>query len=334
MNLDRQEHFCIFNSRTELGERMRKFLLKLFFACIPILIYVCAFVAFEPYNYFGLKTEKVSNWATPLARVRTFMHEPSAYIILGDSRMKDFDLNYVEELTGEQYANLSTGGQGLNQTKELYDWIRQKIDVEKIVMDVSFYQIRWGNNGASVIPVLYIAEHPLDYIVTRDYVIETFEQIQKSINQKVVTNNANIISTLEEESTSGKYREDLVIYATENIYPGCQNYKIGEEQMKYVTDILIDMENSGKEVILVTPPIQDSIWEYVIEPMELEAQMNEYKERLSEYAPIYDMEWKNEFTANQDNYADGFHLTGELYKVFTDNVFGQQKTLVREWKEH
>lgn len=312
---------------------MRRFLFKLFFACIPMLIYVCAFVAFEPYNYFGIKTEEAAKCTTPLARVRAFMCDPSEYIILGDSRMNHFDLNYVKELTGVRYANLSTGGQGLNQTKELYDWVKQKRPVEKIVMDISFYQIRWGNYGASLEPVLYMAEHPLDYIVTRDYVVETFEQIQKYVRQRLGRSNTDTRVALE-ENVGKKYREDLIVYATEKIYKRCQNYKIGEEQMEYVTDILMDMESRGKEVRVITPPVQDSIWEYVIEPLELETQMNEYKDRLSDYVPIYDMEWRNEFTANQDNYADGFHLTEESYIVFTDNVFGEQKTLVREWKEH
>lgn len=310
---------------------MKQFVFKMIAALMPLVIYLCIFVAYEPYNYFGLKDTKTGSWTTPLARTRAYLREPSENIILGDSRMNHFDLDYVEEITGKRYANLSTGGQGLNQTKELYDWLSKKTGVENLVLDVSFYQIREGSKGKTLSPVFYMAEHPLDYLVTRDYAVEAFsiftQNIKKYLNHSVASKgetgagDGHTEAVQAEPGQDVKYRRDLVEYAVTNIYPGCRSYRIGGDQMEAVIEILEDMNKKGGDITLVTPPVQESIYEYVIEPLHLEGQMEQYKQTLSRYAAVYDMEWKSGFIKEQDNFSDGFHLSNNgSYQIFTDNT--------------
>lgn len=317
--MDRQEHSCIFSFREEI-KAMNKFFGKIFLASIPFLVYIALFVKYEPYNYWGIKPEKSGNWATPLARVREFMRHPSENIILGDSRMNHFDLDSVEEQTGVKYANLSTGGQAYNLSLQLYEWAKSKTNIQSLIVDASFYQIRKGNMSPSAEPVFLIAEEPLTYFVTRDYVIEAFDLCYNDI-KKYFGKDVDDIKT-DTEMSDGKYRGDLIHYATQNIYPGCQNYSIGEEQMEYITQIVDDVKEQGGKVIIVIPPIQESIWDYVIRPLELEADMAKYKEILIQHATLYDGEWISEFSMNQDIYADGFHfLLEDGYQQFQNAIF-------------
>lgn len=318
---------------------MKQFVFKIIAALLPVLVYITIFVAYEPYNYFGLKEEKTGSWTTPLARTRAYLRAPSENIILGDSRMNHFDLDYVEEITGKRFANLSTGGQGLNQTKEFYDWLSLKTPIQNLVFDVSFYQIREENKGKTLEPVFHIAEHPFDYLVTRDYVVEAYALFMEEMKKYLRNPNGEdgpgtVEEPLEtvnhEAGQDEKYRKDLVDYAVTNIYPGCQPYRIGEEQMGAVIEILRDMNHKGGGVILATPPVQESIFEYVIEPLKLQGEMEQYKRMLSRYTDIYDMEWKNSFIKEQDNFTDGFHLSNNgSYRIFTDNVFGKASDLIR-----
>lgn len=307
---------------------MRKFVGKLILAGLPFLLYIILFVKYEPYNYWGIKPERSGNWTTPLARVREFMRHPSENIILGDSRMNHFDLDAIEEQTGVRYANLATGGQGLNLSSQLYEWAKNKTDIQSVIIDASFYQIMEGSWSPSAEPVFVIAERPLTYLVTRDYVTETFGLCYADI-KKHLGKEADMVKP-EMEVSDGKYRGDLVYYATQNILPGCQNYTIGEEQMGYVTHIVDDTKEHGGTAIIVIPPVQESIWDYVIYPLGLEPELAEYKETLVHHATLYDGEWLSEFAMNQDIYADGFHfLLEDGYQQYQDAVFGGNEKILK-----
>lgn len=322
-----------------MNRDIKKFLIKLFFAGIPIIVYVVLFIVFEPYNYYGLKAEKTGLWSTPLARMREYMRNPSANVILGDSRMNHFDLTYVEEITGKQYVNLSTGGQQLNQTAELYEWAKQKNGIENLVLGISFYQVRSGHMGANLGQTIYIAEHPLDYIVTRDYVVEAYSYLAEEIigkdDKETVERDTNVNDGI---ALDGRYKESIERYAKESILPACYGYTVGDEQMGYALSIIKDMYARDIEVIVVVPPVHSSIWEYVLYPLEITDEIDSYKSVLSEYSLVRDMEEINQFTLDENNYRDGFHLVmynedGSMSwqnKIFTDNVFGISEELIRD----
>ena len=305
---------------------MKKFIGKLFLALLPLLLFAGLFIKYEPYNYWGLKPPKTGNWAQPLARVRAFMRYPSENIILGDSRMNHFDIDYIESLTGDRYANLSTGGQGPNLTRELYDWAKEQVGVQRVVLDGSFYQFRRGNRSPSALPVFYIAEHPLTYMTTRDYVVETAELFLMDLSS-----HGFFLTAFAAESTGepqkispDKYRDDLVQYATELIYPFCCNYTLDMGDYDY---ILRDCQEKGIETRVALCPVQESIWELVIEPLHLEPYMEEYREILRQYTDVYDMEWKHEFCKNQELFGDGFHQKD--YTAFTNAIFAGEGDFLR-----
>ncbi len=307
---------------------MRKFFAKLLLALVPLLVYTALFVAYEPYNYWGLKPEKTGNWTTPLGRVRAFLREPSENIILGDSRMNHFDLDYVEELTGIRYANLATGGQGHNLTREMYDWAKSQVEIKSVVLDVSFYQLLPNSGNPSAQPVFQIAKSPMSYLTTRDYVVEAFSLLADDLTSVLIpmANAAGIPVTLQQEE---KYRADLIDYA-QIIYTNCENYELGQVQIEDYLYIIDDVQKNGGEVTVVLPPVQESIWELVIEPLHLEQNLDTYREILLQHTDLYDMEWKSDFARDQDIFADGFHfLYGDGYQRFTEAIFTGEADFLR-----
>lgn len=302
---------------------MKKFVFKIFMALLPMVIYVACFVMCEPYNYFGIHERALCDW-TPLQVIREYMRNPSENIIIGDSRMNHYDLEYAEELSGKKWANLSTGGQSSNQTYELYVWANSQVGVENVIMDMSFWQIMESPGSPSVIPAIYIAEHPLDYMVTRDYVIEAFSQLNVQAAEKLETQPVN----------EAKYREDLINYATQYIYPGCIDYRIGEDQLQHYLYVINDVQARGGQAKILAPVVQESIWTYVIEPLQLEPYLEEYKEEVSKYAVVYDMEWKSDLAKEQDCFADGFHFSNWRYynEIYLQNLLsdGNKYVIIRD----
>lgn len=314
---------------------MRKFAVKLFIAMFPLILYLGLFIAYEPYNYYGIKDDFSGSWATPLARIRAYQRKPSENIILGDSRMNHFDTGLIQDMTGDYYVNLSTGGQGLNLTWEMYQWANEQRMVKKVVVDSSFWQIRDGNNSPSAEQVFYIAEHPLEYPFTLDYVREAWDGMLKEwgIKDSILNDEDDSIEVKEAIQKNTKYQEHLVRYAVGNIYPGTENYTIGNEQLDYIINIVQTTKDNGGEVKILIPCVQESIWEYVLTPLNLEPQLMEYKSYLSQYAPLYDMEWQNEVSYRQDIFADGFHFVDrETYNdIYTSILFGEPNENVKIW---
>lgn len=296
---------------------MKKLLWKLIMAALPVAVYLLIFIIYEPYNYWGIKPDKSGQWATPLARVREFKRNPSEYLILGDSRMNHFDADAVEDMTGLRYANLSTGGQALNLSREMYEWAKKQTTVKGIVIDASFYQVRTGNQSVTAQPVFAIAEQPLAYLTTRDYVVEVFSLFADDLQDLFKPGEPNAVSA--EDHYIGKYREDLVAYAQNNIALAGPDYSIGEEQMQDITYIVDDVKRNGGKALIVCPPVQEVIWDYVIVPYELEDEMEAYKSELSRHTDVYDMEWLSDFARDQELWGDGFHLRD--YGPFEKAIF-------------
>lgn len=307
---------------------MRKFFTKLLLAMIPLLLYTALFVAYEPYNYWGLKENNSGNFITPLARVRAFLREPSENIILGDSRMIYFDLDYVEELTGERYATLATGGQGHNLTREMYDWAKSQVEIKSVVLDVSFYQLLPGSGNPSAQPVFQIARDPFAYITTRDYVMEAFSLLGEDLSSFLIptANAAEMIYTPQQEQ---KYRSDLIDYA-KIIYENCEEYEVGQTQLEDYLYIIDDVQKNGGEVTVVLPPVQECIWELVIEPLHLESDLESYRQILLQHTDLYDMEWKSDFAREQDIFRDGLHFYNkDGYQRFTEAIFTGEADFLR-----
>ena len=107
---------------------MRAILKKLALLAIPVLVWLVVFVAFEPNNYFGLKASAGSS--QPVARVRAYQQNPGTRLILGDSRLAHFDMDLVEEVSGQKWQNLSFGGASLKETLDLADYVLSRFSKE------------------------------------------------------------------------------------------------------------------------------------------------------------------------------------------------------------
>ena len=119
---------------------MKNILKKLALLAIPVLVWLALFVAFEPNNYFGLKSSAGSS--QPVARVRAYQQHPGTHLILWDSRLAHFDMDLVAEVSGQEWQNLSFGGASLQETLDLADYVLDSgHEVDSLLMGLSFYTL-------------------------------------------------------------------------------------------------------------------------------------------------------------------------------------------------
>ena len=118
---------------------MKNILKKLALLAIPVLVWLVVFIAFEPNNYFGLKSSPgpASRW--PGCGLPAAPRHPSDP---GDSRLAHFDMDLVDELSGEEWQNLSFGGASLKETLDLADYVLDSShEVDTLLVGLSFYTL-------------------------------------------------------------------------------------------------------------------------------------------------------------------------------------------------
>lgn len=313
---------------------MLKFFKKCFFFLIPFFIGLIIFIIWEPYNYFGIKPDLCGEYATPLARMREFIRKPSENIIIGDSRFINFDLNHIFAATGDNYQQLSTGGQAADLSHELYKWAKKRTHIKKAVLDVSFYEDRKGcKNNLDFNGLEYTAEHPLAYLTDISNIKTAFSAFWKDCTNRqftpLKTNKPNYDNIKDFGSSDRsvnynqtKYKQPLMKYTLDLIYPTTENFELSKENLESLLAISEDVQKDGGVFKFVTPPVQECIWDYVIDKRDLYDEISEYKEILSYSSDIYDFEWLSNLAKDQSNFYDGFHFDGSKgYEEFTDIIF-------------
>ena len=76
---------------------MKKVLKKLILYVLPFLLIFGLFLAFEPYDYFGLRGGDSDYLCKPLSSVRELVLTHPENIVLGDSRMANLNMDLAEQ---------------------------------------------------------------------------------------------------------------------------------------------------------------------------------------------------------------------------------------------
>lgn len=298
--------------------------------CLPFVAVAALFLRFEKYNYFFLRKDEL-NYSRPISAMReTEMIRPTK-ILLGDSRFEVLDTDYIEELTGERYTNLAFGGASIPESVQLFWFAAERCELQKVVFCVSFYTINWTyGDDRRVIKAMEYATEPEKYIYNLKNWMATYDAV-KSYVETGVDPTVYVDPTAQRPSvimdnTPGVYREDLLDY-TRSIQIMCSAYGISQTSMTALLDIVDYCEQNDIELTLVFPPAQQVIWDNVIYAYALDQRVAGYKELLKQYADCIDMEWESDFSRDQNNFRDGFHMypTGpqQLFTraIFTDGEF-------------
>ena len=135
---------------------------------IPVVVWLAFFIAFEPNNYFGLKSSASST--QPVARVREYQADPGTNLILGDSRLAHIDLDQAAEASGKEWQNLAFGGASLKETLDLADYILDSgNEVDELLFSLSFYTLNQNYNTDRFASLEETLNNPLAYCFNLEY---------------------------------------------------------------------------------------------------------------------------------------------------------------------
>ena len=327
---------------------MKQIAKKLALLAIPLVLYIAFFVAFEPNNYFGLRSGAAST--APIARVRAFDAGPGTCLVLGDSRLAHFDMELAETASGKQWQNLAFGGASLRETLDLAEYaLERQPQLKELVIGLSFYTLNESYDTDRMSALQDTLRNPAAYLLNLEYNVNTltsFTNWTVWARQRLAgeTDDSWAEAQVEHETGDWQYPADytgadgtvyplhtrLAVYPA-TIYPVCEGWQLNEEQFSRLLEFAARCEEQGVEVTVVLPPMADNVLDEVCTPMGITGWMqDEVLPRLFAAAEaggfaVLDYEWTSRPEYDDDRqFFDGFHLDTEFgLPDFTSLLFGQ-----------
>lgn len=204
---------------------MKKILPRLALLAAPFLLYFAVFLAFEPYDYFGLKGGAASEDSV-ITRVRAYLAAPENAILLGDSRMAHFDPDAVAAASGRRWSNLAFGGASLNESIELfYLAAARNPGLEQCYFGVSFYTLRAGDARNRMSAIEAVVRNPAAYLLNFDYNADMLNELLLRLRgvQTGATRDAGAweaVDFVDENGGALPVRRNLIAYAA-TLYANC-----------------------------------------------------------------------------------------------------------------
>lgn len=318
---------------------MKCFLKRLILFFCPIFIYFIVFVIADPLNYWGIIPNKECTISyDPLPKMKYVKNNEVKNIVLGDSRTSHFDMNDLKDISGREIYNMGFGGASLDAMIDLFWWTVENNDLDSVYLQLSFYTMNEDYNFNMIQTNRDIIEHPVKYFFTKQAHLYVFNSIKDYFNNKET-----------ETEKSGNELENKKYYAEEVIYPVVENYKISQDELNRIFMMAEYCEMNDVELYIIIPPMDKTIWNEVIKPLDLNYQINEYKKELSKQVVIYDMEYEDMNEYPDKAFIDGFHMYGmedgidwcdvDLYKSYPyladylENMYGTKKEHMRIWRQ-
>lgn len=295
---------------------MKHILKNLALLAIPVLVWLAVFIAFEPNNYFGLKSSAGSS--QPVARVRAYQQDPGTNLILGDSRLAHFDMELVDEVSGQTWQNLSFGGASLKETLDLADYVLASgHPVDRLLVGLSFYTLNEGYNTDRFAQLEETLENPLAYCLNLEYNVNALTVLMDTLRGTPDTiESGDWVESdyLAEDGTLLPLHRKLYDYPA-TITPKCRDWSLNTEQLDRLHQLGETCADRGVALIVVLPPMADNVRTQVCDEFGIsDAMENKVLPTLRAWSAegaftLLDYEWgANCITDDDTQFYDGFHL--------------------------
>lgn len=282
----------------------------------PVYLWLAFFVAFEPNNYFGLKSDTDSS--QPVARVRAYQQEPGSRLIIGDSRLAHFDMDLVAEVSGQEWQNLAFGGASLRESLDLADFVLDSgNEVEEILFELSFYTVNANYDTDRFSALEETLNNPLAYCLNLEYNVNALTMFLNTVNNTpdtIESGDWGPADYFDEEGNAIPVHWKLYQYPS-LIDSKCSSWSVNEEELLRLGDLARRCSEEGVKLTIVLPPMAEIVRTEVCEKYAIDEKMQaDVLPLLQEWSDQYgctvlDYEWGGSCITDDDTqFFDGFHL--------------------------
>ncbi len=312
---------------------MKNVLKKLLIYIVPFLLLLGLFFAFEPYDYLYLRKGDSDYLCKPLSSVRELLTVHPSNIILGDSRMANLNMDLVAEIAGEPYTMLGFGGAQTGELIELFWYATEHTQLKKVMFGINLYSTIGEQTPGRIPAILEQAEHPGKFLLNAGHWLEAMNAAKMKAMNLVwrVTGHPERQEFPEDPSDytvpqhvpqemGEKYRLDIEEYQDVIRTNFGTAPKVEQSTVDKLREIVEYCDANGIELIFVYPPMHASIYD-LYEELDLLPEGEKYKGYLRSVSTVYDLEFLNPFTLNDDNFYDGYHLQNPLKPYLAEVLF-------------
>ncbi len=298
---------------------------------LPILLYYGFFLAFEPNNYFGLRSETRSGSA--IGVLRAYEKNPATSIIIGDSRVAHISAEEAGAAAGRPFANIAYGGASLRELIDLLSWWLERYpDIDEVVFGLSFYTLNASYDTDRFANIKQSLDNPVAYLTGLSFHIDALDDFRYWLQGEALgggqAEHRPPDSYLYIDEATGEqtpYPVDMIEYAEEKLGPVAQGWQLNEAQLQRLIALIEEQSARGVRFTIVLPPMHDSVRELVTRRYGIEEPMREAVKRLGETpAEVIDYEFTIPPAFDDTLWYDGFHLDYRRgLPVFTEMLFSR-----------
>ncbi len=296
---------------------MKKIIRNIALLMAPIALYYCIFLAFEPNNYFGLRS--VTPSGAVFGAIRSYEKNPTRAVILGDSRLAHLNMDTVDETTGRDFSNLAFSGASLKESLDELEWLLAHYpDIDEVVFGFSFHTLNARNAADRFHSIETGLYNPFAYLTNLGYNLESL------FNLTVWLRGETLFGGEGETQDPATYQyvpftdpatgetvqlRDKIVAHIGYVDPAMRQWAPNDEQFDRLLAFIDRFEREGKRFIVVFPPMDDAFLEHVMKAYDIDDKMPPYIERLrASGAEVYDYELTGRPDFAEDMFYDGFHL--------------------------
>ena len=114
-------------------------------------------------------------------------------------------------------------------------------------------------------------------------------------------------------------------------------YEVNQEALAKLDILVRDLEKMGTEVIFYIPPVYKVFYSEMLEKHNLIQELSLLKQKLSQIAVVYDMQYLSKFTLDDKYWIDNFHLTEEGMLIIENTITGKEHRylkIIEDSKKH
>lgn len=313
---------------------MKRLFVKIFALLIPVIIYLVFVLAVDPFNYFGisnfipLETKRVVAYIEnpALFNLIEYSHHPCENITISDSRFADKDLSLVESQTGLKFAELYIFDGMIKDMISGFWFANSRTKLKSVYLSINFNNFFITQRNDLVKSAETIINDPLMYAANLNILKSAFKCLKYDSNS--LKDTIYKIPRTDFESNWTRF-----LSVTEMRY--YKNYSYPQEYLKDLKEIKSYCDKHSINLCFIIPPTNVDMQE-LVDKNDLKSQKEMFVRNLAKISAVYDMDFPNTLTYNQELFYDPVHIDkADLTRLFisiVNNRVNNDSAFIKEYK--
>jgi hypothetical protein len=281
----------------------------------------------DPFNYFDIshvvpesvKMENAASLNEMMYNMLKEVHNPGENLIIGDSRVENFSLPQIKEITGLEYHRLSSNALKLNEAVDLFWFANQRKRIARVVFGLNFNQYNEYAFADRVRSVEAVIHNPLLYVFDR-----SVAQASYYVTKAAITGHP-AFSSIPPMTRDEFWNYIVTVRATEHY----GRYRHPDELYRRIQNMVTFARGQGTDVTFVIVPHHID-FQRRVQDFGLTEEATRFRRELNDLGVrVIDYDYPNAVTADKSNFRDPLHCNKAVSSMIVNEVFGGKTTLGR-----